>query len=78
VVSDPLWRGGIATLDAAYGERADDDGHFRLDARIAQSWRDLRIVLDVRNVTDADYLDASVKPVAGRSAFITLEWSGGK
>jgi len=78
VVSDPLWRGGIATLDAAYGERADDDGHFRLDARIAQSWRDLRIVLDVRNVTNADYLDASVKPVAGRSAFITLEWSGGK
>ena len=78
VVSDPLWRGGTATLDAAYGERADDDGHFRLDARIAQSWRDLRFVLDVRNVTDADYLDTSVKPVAGRSAFITLEWSGGR
>ena len=78
VVSDQLWRGGTATLDAAYGERADDDGHFRLDARIAQSWRDLRFVLDVRNVTDADYLDTSVKPVAGRSAFITLEWSGGR
>jgi hypothetical protein len=35
-------------------------------------------VLDIRNITDADYLDASVKPVAGRSAYITLEWSGGR
>jgi iron complex outermembrane receptor protein len=77
IVSTPLGRGPIATLDAAYGKRTDDDGHFRLDARIAQRWRDLRIVLDLRNITGADYLDASVKPVAGRSAFVTLEWSGG-
>ncbi len=75
IVSAPLGRGPTATLDAAYGKRTDDAGHFRLDARIAQSWRDLRLVLDIRNVTGADYLDASVKPVAGRSAFITLEWS---
>jgi iron complex outermembrane receptor protein len=78
IVSAPLGRGPTATLDAAYGQRADDDGHFRLDARLAQRWRDLRIVLDVRNITGADYLDASVKPVAGRSAFVTLEWSGGE
>jgi iron complex outermembrane receptor protein len=77
VVSAPLGPGPTATIDAAYGKRADDDGHFRLDARLAQRWRDLRIVLDLRNITGADYLDASVKPVAGRSAFVTLEWSGG-
>ncbi len=74
----PFGRGPIATLDAAYDDRSGEDGHFRLDARIAQSWRDLRVALDVRNVTDADYLDASVKPVAGRSAYITLEWNGGQ
>jgi hypothetical protein len=38
----------------------------------------MRIVLDVRNITGADYLDVSVKPVAGRSAFLTLEWGGGE
>jgi hypothetical protein len=78
VISAPLGRGPTATLDAAYGKRAGDDEHFRLDARIAQRWHDLRIVLDVRNITGADYLDASVKPIAGRSAFVTLEWSGGE
>jgi iron complex outermembrane receptor protein len=76
VVSAPLGRGPTATLDAAYGERAEDDGHFRLDARLAQRWHDLRVVLDVRNITGADYLDVSVKPVAGRSAFLSLEWGG--
>ncbi len=76
VATAPLGRGPIATLDAAYGERAGDTPHFRLDARLAQRWRDLRIVLDVRNITGADYLDASVKPVAGRSAFLTLEFHG--
>lgn len=77
-VTAPFGRGPVATLDAAYDDRASEDGHFRLDARIAQSWRDLRVVLDVRNATDADYLDASVKPVAGRSVFLALEWSGGR
>jgi iron complex outermembrane receptor protein len=77
-VTAPLGRGPAATLDAAYDDRSGEDGHFRLDARLAQRWRDMRIVLDIRNITDADYLDASVKPVAGRSAFITLEWSGGR
>ena len=77
IVSAPLGRGPTATFDAAYGERADDDGHFRLDARLAQPWHDLRLVLDVRNITGSDYLDASVKPVAGRSVFVTVEWGGG-
>jgi iron complex outermembrane receptor protein len=77
-VTAPFGRGPLATLDAAYDDRSGEDGHFRLDARLAQRWRDMKIVLDIRNITDADYLDASVKPVAGRSAFITLEWSGGR
>ena len=75
-VARPLGRGPIATLDAAYGKRAGDDPHFRLDARFAQHWHDLALVLDIRNITDADYLDASVKPIAGRSAFISLELRG--
>lgn len=76
IVSAPLGRGPIATLDAAYGKHAGEDGHFRIDARISQRWRDVRIMLDLRNIADASYLDAAVKPVAGRSAFVTLEWSG--
>jgi hypothetical protein len=75
-VTRPLGRGPIATLDAAYGKRAGDDPRFRLDARFAQHWHDLALVLDIRNITDADYLDASVKPIAGRSAFISLELRG--
>ncbi|HEY9514551.1 MAG TPA: hypothetical protein VIQ74_02640, partial [Gemmatimonadaceae bacterium] len=78
IVSAPFGRGTIATLDASYGKRATDGGHFQLDARLAQRWRDMRIVVDLRNISDADYLDAAVKPVAGRSAFVTLEWNGGE
>lgn len=78
VVSAPLSHGSMVTLDGAYGARAGENGHFRLDARLAQRWRDLRIALDLRNITDADYLDASVKPIAGRSAFLTLEWDRGR
>ena len=78
IVSAPFARGTIVTLDASYGKRATDGGHFQLDARLSQRWRDMRIVLDLRNISDADYLDAAVKPVAGRSAFVTLEWSGGE
>lgn len=78
IVSAPLWRGTIATLDAAYGKRAIDGEYHRVDARLSHRWRDVRVVVDLRNITNASYLDASVKPVAGRSAFVTLEWDGGE
>lgn len=77
VVSAPIARGTTVTLDAAYGKAVGEEGHFSLDSRLSQSWRDVRMMLDLRNISDAHYLDAAVKPIAGRSAFITLEWSGG-
>ena len=76
-VSAPLWTGANVTLDGAWGKRATGEERVQVDARIAQRWRDVRLVLDLRNLTDADWLDAAARPVAGRAAFLGVEWRGG-
>jgi outer membrane receptor protein involved in Fe transport len=76
-VSAPLWTGANVTLDGAWGRRSTGEERVQVDARVAQRWREVRLVLDLRNLTDADWLDAAARPVAGRAAFLGLEWRGG-
>lgn len=76
-VSAPLWTRAAVTLEGAYGKRSTGEERVQMDARIVQGWRDVRLVLDLRNLTDADWLDAAARPVAGRAAFLGLEWRGG-
>ena len=72
-VTTPLWARAEATLDASWAKRAGGEERVQVDARIAQRWRAVRVTLDLRNLTDADWLDAAAKPVAGRSAFVGIE-----
>jgi len=68
-------RGGSFTVDAQSAQRAGESDHLLLDARIDQSLAGVRASLELMNLANADYLDGSGKPVAGRSAFIGLSWS---
>lgn len=75
-VDAPLPWGALLSVQATTARRAGARAFTRADARLARPWRDLRLTLDVRNVTDADYLDASAKRVEGRSVAAGVEWRG--
>ncbi|MFL5620139.1 MAG: TonB-dependent receptor [Gemmatimonadaceae bacterium] len=68
-------RGASLTVDAQRARRAFEDDHLRLDARVDQRIRAMRLSVELLNLTNEDYLDVSGKPVAGRSAFVGLAWS---
>jgi len=67
--------GGTLTLDAQRAQRAGEDDHLLLDARIAHDVAGVRISLEALNLANASYLDGSGKPVAPRSAFVGVRWS---
>lgn len=68
-------RGASVTVDVQRSRRAAEDDHLRLDARVEQRLGAMRLSLEMLNLTDADYLDVSGEPVAGRSAFVGLAWT---
>jgi iron complex outermembrane receptor protein len=68
-------RGASLTVDAQRARRAFEDDHLRLDARAEQRIGELRLSLELLNLTNEDYLDVSGKPVAARSVFVGLAWS---
>ena len=67
--------GASLTVDVQRARRAAEDDHLRLDARLDQRVGAMRLSLEMLNLTNADYLDVSGKPVAERSAFLGLAWS---
>lgn len=71
----PRTHGVDATLDILSARRAGEDGYFRADLRLGCTWRATRFTVDLRNLTGADYLDASGRPVAGRGAYVGLAWA---
>lgn len=69
-------RGGFAVLlDLLDAQRASEASHFRADLRLGYRRGVWRVMLDLRNLTDARYLDASGMPVAGPGAYLGLEWA---
>jgi iron complex outermembrane receptor protein len=68
-------RGASFTVDAQRARRAYEDDHLRVDARAEQRIGEMRLSLELLNLTNEDYLDVSGKPVAGRSVFVGLAWS---
>ena len=68
-------RGASLTVDAQRARRAFEDDHLRLDARAEQRIGELRLSLELLNLTNEDYLDVAGKPVAARSVFVGLAWS---
>jgi iron complex outermembrane receptor protein len=73
-VSTPTGRAFSARLDLVDARRATEDSYVTGDARLAWERRAVRFTLDVRNLTDAEWLDASGKPAAGRGVYAGLEW----
>ncbi len=73
--SHPLVAGLEVSARARTARREGDPAYFTADARLQERWSGGRVYLDLKNLTDADYLDVSGLPVAGRSAFIGVELS---
>jgi iron complex outermembrane receptor protein len=66
--------GGTLTFDGQRARRTGESDHLQLNTRFDQSVAGLRISLEMLNLTNADYLDVSGKPVAPRSAFFGVTW----
>jgi len=73
-VASPTGHAFSARVDLAQAKRVTEDAYFTGDARLAWERRALRFTLDVRNLTDAEWLDASGKPAAGRGVYVGVDW----
>ena len=67
---------GLVTIDGLHGRHAGESDHTQLGARLDVPLATLHATLELVNVTNSRFLDASGKPVAGRSAFVGLRWEG--
>ena len=72
--SAPVVRGGTVSMDALRARRTGEDDHLMLNARATAPVRDLRLSLELVNLANTSYLDASGRPVASRSAFAGATW----
>lgn len=70
-----LFAGLSLSARALHASREGDDPYVRADARLAYAWERLRLYLDMLNVGDDSYLDASRIQAPGRAAYLGLEWS---
>ena len=73
-VASPPSRALSAQLDVMLARRAREDGYVTGNARLAWHHGAYRLTLDVQNLTNADWLDASGKPAAGRGIYGGVEW----
>jgi iron complex outermembrane receptor protein len=61
------------SIRGARERRVGEANHIRLDSRASIQAGQVRLYLDLLNASDADYLDISGIPVAGRNAVLGLE-----
>jgi iron complex outermembrane receptor protein len=69
-----LGAGGTLTLDAQRAQRSGERDHLLADARFNQTVGGITLFVETLNLANADYLDASGKPVAPRSIFFGIGW----
>lgn len=74
-VVTPVGGGFTVAVDAGLAGHASEHHYSRADARLSYMFHDARFTLDVVNVGDASYLDASARPVAGRAFYAGMEWN---
>ncbi|HET7566299.1 MAG TPA: hypothetical protein VFJ96_14950, partial [Gemmatimonadaceae bacterium] len=73
-VSAPVLPSTRVSLDVRHARRAGEASYVEADARLAHEWGHASVQLDLLNLTDADYLDASAEPVAGRAVYLGVGW----
>jgi outer membrane cobalamin receptor len=66
----PLGDAATFTLDALAARRAGEMDHAQVNARMALPLLGAHALLDLVNLTNTTFLDASGRPVAGRSIFL--------
>jgi iron complex outermembrane receptor protein len=66
-----------ASLELVDARRSNEDGYVTANARLAYRRGPARVSLDLMNLTNASWLDASAEPVMGRAAFLHVSWSVG-
>jgi len=74
-VASPAGRALSARVDLVNARRAMEGSYLTGDARLALARGAYRFTLDVRNLADAEWLDASGKPAAGRGVYAGIEWN---
>ena len=72
--SVPLGAAGAFTIDALRARRAGETDHTQVNARIGIPLLGVHASLELLNATNVSFLDASGKPVAGRSVFLGATW----
>jgi outer membrane cobalamin receptor len=70
----PLTESLRATVEVMDARRATEDSYLTGNVRLAWSVRRLRVTLDLDNLTNAAWLDASGVDVAGRAVYLGVEW----
>ncbi|HET7372342.1 MAG TPA: TonB-dependent receptor [Gemmatimonadaceae bacterium] len=73
-LASPPERSLTAQIDVTLARRALEDGYVTGNARLGSRHGAYRLTLDVQNLTNADWLDASGKPAAGRGVYGGFEW----
>ena len=73
-VSTPHEHALTARVDMELARRASEKGYVTGNARVAWSRGSYRVTVDALNLTNADWLDASGKPAAGRGVYGGIEW----
>ncbi|MCR4340006.1 MAG: TonB-dependent receptor [Gemmatimonadaceae bacterium] len=63
------------SLDGVHVTRQDEGSHLLANARLAFGWRAVALTVDVLNLANDTYLDASAKDAAGRAVYVGARWS---
>jgi vitamin B12 transporter len=74
-VSSPRQHALTARLDVELARRAMEKGYVTGNARVAWNRGAYRVSLDALNLANADWLDASGKPAAGRGLYGEIAWT---
>ncbi len=72
--SAPLAGSVRVTVDGVHVTRQNEGSHLLANARVAYTWRAVSLTVDVLNLANDEYLDASAKDVAGRAAYVGARW----
>jgi vitamin B12 transporter len=65
------WR---VSADGVHATRKDEGAHLLANARVAYYWRTVSFTVDLLNLANARYLDASAKNAAGRAVYVGASW----
>lgn len=65
------WR---VSADGVHVTRKDEGSHLLANTRVAYAWRAVSLTVDLVNLANDSYLDASAKDAAGRAVYVGARW----